>query len=614
MTTKVKSKLRKEFNRTYLARDFDAIRNHLIEQASIYFPDKIRDFSEPSVGGMLVELAATVGDAMSFYMDHQFRELDPLQAVEPANIENHLRNAGVKIFHASPAVIEADLTIRVPVEFINGEAKPKRSSLPTFLQQSVFKSSNGTKFNLVNDVNFSDLDANGDYVASYYVDTVDPNNVPLTVQMTRRVTLVSGEETSESFNIADTHVPFRELTLSNTNVTDILSITDSDGESYYEVDSLSQDMVFSEVDNTSGDSSVVRKNLEIIPATRRFIVFNSSITRTTTIRFGSGDVSVLDDDIIPDPSELSLPLYGKKTFANFSIDPNSLLKTQTLGISPRNTTLTVRYRYGGGLNHNIDANTLREVSSLSLEFRNKPTADDALFVRRNISINNESPASGGQEAPDLEFLKTLIPSARNAQSRIVSKQDLLSRLYTMPAQFGRVFRASIADNPVNPMSLMVYATCLDSEGKLTVAPDTLKLNISKYLNEFRLISDAYDVLDARIINFGITYEVYLEKSANRVATIQAINRRLSESLNQKFFQIDQPLIIDDIVNIIINMPSVIALSDLRVYPLTGIVEDREYSYARFSFESSTKKGIIRGPVGSIFEMKYPNNDIIGSAV
>jgi hypothetical protein len=184
----------------------------------------------------------------------------------------------------------------------------------------------------------------------------------------------------------------------------------------------------------------------------------------------------------------------------------------------------------------------------------------------------------------------------------------------LPAQFGRVFRASIADNPVNPMSLLVYVACLDSESKLTSAPDSLKLNLSKYLNEFRLISDAYDVLDARIINFGITYEVYLEKSANRTATVQSINRRISESLNQKYFQIDQPLIIDDIVNIIINSNGVIALSNLRVYPINGIVENREYANTRFSFESSTKKGIIRGPVGSIFELKYSNNDIIGSAV
>jgi hypothetical protein len=614
MSTKVKSKLRKEFNRTYLARDFDSIRNHLIEQAAIYFPDKIRDFSEPSVGGLLVELAATVGDAMSFYMDHQFRELDPLLAVEPANIENHLRNAGVKIFHASPATVEADLAIKVPVEFVNDIPKPKKSSLPTMMQQSVFKSSNGVSFTLVDNINFAELDSTGEYVASYTVDTVDTNNVPLTMRMTRSVTLVSGQEVSESFNIADNHVPFRELTLANTNVTDILSVTDSDGENYYEVDSLSQDTVFTEVDNVSDDAALVRKNLEIIPATRRFVVFKSNITKTTTIRFGSGDASILDDDIVPDPSELSLPLYGKKTFSAFSIDPNSLLQTQTLGISPRNTTITVRYRYGGGLNHNVDANTVREVSTISLEFRNNPEPDEALFVRRNISINNPTAASGGQEAPDLQFLKGLIPSARNAQSRVVTKNDLLSRIYTLPAQFGRVFRASIADNPVNPMSLLVYVACLDLEGKLTVAPDALKLNLSKYLNEFRLISDAYDVLDARIINFGITYEVYLEKSANRTSTVQSINRRLSEALNQKYFQIDQPLIIDDIVNIIINSNGVIALSDLRVYPINGIVEDREYANTRFSFESSTKKGIIRGPVGSIFELKYSNNDIIGSAV
>lgn len=614
MVMKVKNKLRKEFNRTYLARDFDSIRNHLIEQAFIYFPDKIKDFSEPSVGGLLIELAATVGDAMSFYMDHQFKELNPLQAVEPKNIENHLRNAGVKIFHASPAAVEADLTIKVPVEFIEGNPKPKKSCLPIFLQQSSFKSSNGIIFNLVEDVNFSDVDINGEYTANYVVDTIDANNVPLTMRMTKKVILVSGQETVENFNIPDNHVPFRELVLSNTNVTEVISVTDSDGENYYEVDSLSQDTVFTEVDNTSNDALLIRKNLEIIPATKRFVILNSNSTKTTTLRFGSGDVNVLDDDIIPDPSELSLPLYGKKTFSKFSIDPNSLLKTQTLGISPRNTTISVRYRYGGGINHNIDTNTLREILSLSLEFRNKPEADDALFVRRNISINNDAPASGGQEAPDLEILKTLISSAKNAQSRIVTKQDLLSRLYTMPAQFGRVFRAGISDNPINPLSILVYITCLDNEGKLTIAPDSLKINISKYLNEFRLISDAYDVLDAKIINFGITYEVYLEKNANRINTIQIINRRLTESLNQKFFQIDQPLIIDDIVNIIINTVGVISLSDLRVYPITDIIDDRQYSNIRFPFDSSTKKGIIRGPVGSIFEMKYPNNDIIGSAV
>jgi hypothetical protein len=183
----------------------------------------------------------------------------------------------------------------------------------------------------------------------------------------------------------------------------------------------------------------------------------------------------------------------------------------------------------------------------------------------------------------------------------------------MPAQFGRVYRASIAPNPTNPLAALLYIISLDRNGNMTVSPDTLKKNISLYLNEFRLISDALDVLDTQIINFGVKYSVIVTKDANKTQVLQDINNRLSEAMQKKFFQIDQPLVIDDITNIIINTHTVISLVDLKVFPRTGLVEDRNYSSSTFPFLRSTKNGIIFGPVGSIFELKFPEHDVIGSA-
>ena len=216
--------------------------------------------------------------------------------------------------------------------------------------------------------------------------------------------------------------------------------------------------------------------------------------------------------------------------------------------------------------------------------------------------------------PEIDFLRAMIQSSRNSQARTVTREDLLSRIYTLPAEFGRVFRVGLADNPTNPLALLMYVTSLDRNGNLAPAPDTLKENLSKYLNEYRLISDAIDVLDCSVINYGVSYEVMLNKTANKQLTLQNINRRITDALQIRFFQIDQPLIIDDILNLIINTDGVISLTDLQVYPLTGEKDTRAYSTFSFPFESSLKNGILRGPLGSIFELKFPEHDIVGHAI
>lgn len=617
MSTKIKNKLKQGSNRSFLAKDFEAFRTELIGQAKIFFPDKIKDFSEPSVGGMLVDLAAAVGDTMAFYLDHQFKELDPQSAVEIGNIETHLRNAGVKIVGAAPSVVKVSISVKVPADLnvITGLYEPRMSALPVVLEATTLKADNGVIFNLTEDLEFSKKNVAGDLIATPNFVTFNAAGNPSECELTIDTFAISGQETQENIAIGDAHVPFREITLSNKDVSEILSVKDTDGNVYYEVESLSQDTVFVPVDNTSlDDFDLVPKTLEIIPAPRRFTKQTSISSRLTTIRFGSGNSQALDDDIIPDPSELSLELYGKKSFSKFSIDPNSLLGSQTLGMSPRATTLKILYRHGGGLRHNIDTETLKTVSNLAIEFRKSPNPADALAARQTIRCINKEQARGAANSPTIEDLRGLIQSARNAQSRTVTRDDLLSRIYTLPAKFGRVFRVGLGENPTNPLSLLMYIISLDNNGNLFTSPDQLKNNLSKYLNEFRLISDAIDIIDASVINLGVQYEVYIDKNANKQSTLQTLNRRIADAFDLKYFQIDQPMIIDDIVNIIINTDGVISLTDLKIYPITGIKDNRRYSDFSFPFEASTKKGIIRPPAGSIFELKFPEHDIKGYAV
>ena len=615
MAIDVKKKLRKERNRTFLAKDFDSFRAELLTYARTYFPDKIQDFSEASLGGLLLDMVSFVGDSLSFYLDHQFTELNPLTATERRNILLHLRNAGVKTVGSSPASTQIKFYIRVPAEQApDGSYRPKTSCLPVIRAGTTCTAVTGIRFNLTDDLDFAETDDRGLPLANTSVLSSSSTGDPLDYVMSLEGLCISGEETIDGYGLSNQHVPFRELTLTNVDISDIIAVTDSDGNEYYQVETLSQDTVYRAIENHGPDGLMVSMNLEIVPAPRRYTSAFDPITRLTTIRFGSGNADTLDDDIVPDPSELSLPLYGKKHFSRFSIDPNSLLQTQTLGISPRGTTVNVRYRYGGGLNHNVAAGSIRNLGTLNIQFENFPTSSDAQAVRASIELRNMEPARGGDIAPSLEDLRTRIPSAKQMQSRIVSRQDLISRIYTMPNTFGRVFRAGISDNPINPLAAQLYIISRDRSGNLTRSPDALKLNLSKYLNDFRLISDAIDILDARVANFEVRFGIMTAPTANKGGVVQSVISRLRSILRVENFQIDQPIVIDDMINIIINTPGVVSLISLDVLSRNGTEQNRTYSDFYFDYESATRNKIITAPRGTMFELKYPDFDIVGTAV
>ena len=610
MAIDAKKQLKNATKRNYLARDFQSFRNELYSHARLFFSDKIQDFTEPGLGGLLLDMAAYVGDTMSFYLDHQFNELNWSTAVENRNIKRHLRNAGVKARGANPAVAMVKLYLEIPAESVDGEITPKRNLLPTVQAATTFVSKDGVPFSLTSDVDFSEKDSAGNYLYESIVVETDDFSNPTSFVVIRNGLVISGVRKEESFPIPNTSSPFRKITLPDESVTSIISVKDSDGNDFYEVESLSQDTIFKRVENVSIDRDDVSYNLEVVPAPRRFISQYDYDTKLTSIQFGSGDALTTDNDLLPDPSELALPLYGKKTFSRFSLDPNKLMQTQTLGLSPRNTTLTVSYRAGGGLKHNVAADMIKTVTRLFLKFPQNAKASEAAIVRSSIDVTNPLPAMDGDRAPTLEDLRSQIPAARNSQSRIITKPDLIARIYTLPNEFGRVFRVGIRPNPINSLASQIFIVSRARDGTLKMSSDTLKKNLRIYLNEFRAVSDAYDILDARIINFGIRIDVVAHPDSNKGQVAQGIISNLANLLALKNMQIDQPIASADIMNSILNSNGVVSLIDFDIVNLSGTIEDRVYSDVSFNVDANTMQRMVVGQPGSIFELKFPANDIV----
>lgn len=606
-------------DRKYLNKTFNALRSDLLTYARSYYGDRIKDFSDASIGGLFLDMAAYVGDVTSFYMDHQFTELDPLDAVETINIERHLKNSGVPIVGSSPAVSYVNFTIVVPA-LQDDTSKPNSSLLPTIRQGTSVTSDSGIVFNLIEDIDFTKLSANGNYVASMQVARTNSANIPTAYYMTLPGLCLSGFYETETFGIGTTFVPFRRITLSNANVTDIVSVSDSSGNSYVEVNDLSEDVVFRGILNRGTDGELVKENLGIYPAPYRFKKEVDLGTRLTTLVFGGGSADTFDDDVVPDPSEFALPLYGKRTFPIASINPSSLLRTKTLGVATTNTTLTITYRWGGGLDHNVEAGAIQDIQTLVMEFPNSPSAYEASSVRSSVTVTNPSVASGGEDPPTVDELRIQIPQIKNSQARIVTKEDLLARVYTMPSNFGRVFRASIRSNPNNPLASQLFIISRDANSNLIVSPDALKDNLKVYLNQYRMISDAIDILDAGVINLRLDFEIVVDAATNKQIVLQNVLKNLKSYFNIKNFSIDQPIITSDIVSVIFKAPGVVSINNrpnnqmLKFTNITGNVNNKQYSNLGFDVISNTVKGMIIPPNGAIFELRYPDTNIVGTVI
>lgn len=613
MATTSKNQLQNIRPRSYLSRDFDSFRATLLDYARQYYPNRIQDFSEASIGGLFLDMAAYVGDNMSFYLDHLYNELHYDTAVEPSSIERALINSSIPINGASPAIVVATVYLEIPVEN-PGDEDPNVNLLPIIKEGTTFISENSVIFTLLEDMEFLIDESNdGNYVlnpiAEKKIGKTNANNQVLSYIISLNGQCVSGAVTTQSVAIGNFQ-PFRNISLSNANVTEVISVQDSLGNTYYEVGSLTHDVVYKNVLNTASDNNLVKDTLRPIPAPYRFVKSTSLLERKTTLTFGGGSADTLEDDVIPDPSEFAMAIPYSKIISRVPVNPEKLLTTNTLGVTASNTTITITYRYGGGLSHNISANSLSGVLSLVIEFPLNPTINLSGAVRNSLEVTNLLPASGGEDALTTEELVALIPTVKNSQERIVTKEDLLARVYTMPSNLGRVFRAAIMPNTNNPLATQLFVISRDNSQKLIQSPDNLKLNLKKYLNTYRMISDSIDILDAKVINLQLKFSVVLDPALNRNLLLAKILNSLQNKFLITNFHINQPIVISEVVNTIYSIQGVIAVENVQFVNVSGVVNNRRYSNDTHDVKAYTKKQIIFPPAGGIFEIRYPEVDII----
>lgn len=614
MARNIKKEVKKHKDVSYLQKDFQSFRSQLEGFARQHYGEKIIDFTDSSIAGLLLDVAAYVGDSMSFYLDHQFNELSLETAIEENNIESHIRQTGVEISGPSAAIVDISIRIKVPAKYDSktNSYLPDPIYIPEILSDSIFQSTSGVEFMLLDTVDFSKKDELGNYAAEIAIFSTNNSNEVTEMTMTMNGLCSSAKKNIENIIIADDHKAFRTITLEKTNISEIISVIDASEDYYYEVESLTQDTVYERFENSRSDMVLVPQRIKMLPAPKRFIKSRSRQSGLTTLRFGSGNEEKFDEDIIPDPSAHAVSLYGdRKTFSKISIDPNALLDTNTLGISPRNTTLAITYRHGGGLDNNVAAGEIQFVKSLITKFNSSIPSSQISEIRGTLSVFNNLPAAGGENQPSLEELRTTAIYAKTSQSRVVTREDLIARVYTLPSNFGRIFRVSVRDNPSNPLSAQLHIVSRDKTGKLIHSPDTLKENLSLYLSQYRIISDAMDILDTKIINLALKYSVNIEVIANPEIVIQSINANLIDYFKIENFQIDQPIMIGDIENIVLNTRGVTSISTIRFLNRQGTFENRQYSPEGYSPNRNLDRGMLFPPRGGIFEFRHPNDDIVG---
>ena len=354
--------------------------------------------------------------------------------------------------------------------------------------------------------------------------------------------------------------------------------------------------------------------LKLRAAPYRFVTEYNVETGKMSLTFGAGETQTFDGDLIPDLGELSIPLYGKDYFTDFAIDPQNFLKTRTLGLSPTNTTLTIKYRVGGGLSTNAGSNTIRSVvQSVFTVGDSSLNAAIVRDVRNSLEVVNPRPVVGGLDEKSIEEVKQLVSANFAAQNRMVGITDFTVRALSMPSRYGSIFRAYARLNPLNKNTIDLHILTKDSSGYVVAPTDDLAQNLKKYLNNFRMVTDVINIAHGEVINVGVRFSVLTNPVSVSSEVLADCLLALKEFFAIDKWQINQPINMTKMYKLISDVPGVLSLISLNFTNLTGTQEGRAYSNASYNILENTANGILYCKENAIFEVKYPNVDIVGTA-
>ena len=609
----------------YLSKDYNSFKDQLMEFAEVYFPNNFNDFSEGNPGMMFMEMAAYVGDVLSYYTDTQLRESLLLLAQEKENLFNLAYAMGYR-----PKVIEAssvnlELFHLIPSTGASGDYSPDFNYALQINPNSTFNSTEGSTFYISNEVDFKVSSSFDPTEISIY--QYDSSNNPEYYLLKKNTTAISGQVKEQTFTCGAAEA-FKTFSLFDTNIISIESITDSDGNEYYEVPYLAQDTIFQQVENVgTNDPELLGFNgetpflLKIIKSSRRFVArFKSN--NQLEIQFGAGNSDKADEQIIPNPDNIGLGIKDGRSKLDTAYDPSNFLMTRAYGQVPSNTTLTVKYLVGGGITSNVNANTITEADTLLIS--NNPNLNGSLlnFVKTSVAVNNPEAAKGGGDGDSIEEIRENTMAQFATQQRTVTKEDYIIRTLSMPSKFGRVAKAYIVQDdqisPLsnefnrirNPLALNLYTLGYDNNKKLTNLNIATKTNLQTYLEQYRMLTDAINIKNAFVINFELDFEITVFKNYNNNEIILNCIAELQDYFDVDKWQINQPIIKSEVENLLTSIVGVQSVESLTFTNKSGTALG--YSQYKYDFEGATRKGVIYPALDpSIFEIKNLDSDIKG---
>ena len=585
----------------YTSRDFATIKRDLIDYAKRYYPDTFQDFSEASFGSLMLDSVSYIGDILSFYLDYQTNESFLDTAVEFNNVLRLGREQGYRYVRSHASFGEVECFVVVPA--VTEGLGPDTTYMPILKKGSKFSTNRGNIFTLIDDIDFS-VSTNEIVVAAVNSTT----GIPESYAVRARGRVTSGEIIRTQVSVGD-YEKFRRVRINDTRLTEVISVFDSQGREYYQVDYLSQNVVYRSVINRNSDSSTVPNIMKPVTVPRRFTVVNER--NRTFLQFGFGSEETIDDNIVLDPSSVVFDRHGRDYTTDFSFDPSKLTETEKLGVVPSNTTLTITYRKNTDSNVNAAARTISVVSDPIMRFANSSTlnSNKRSDVIASLEVDNEFPITGDVKLPSTEELKIRIGNVHAMQNRAVTREDYKTMVYSMPAGFGAIKRCNIVqDRNSFKRNMNLYVVSSLPNGKLSTASNTLKQNLKLWINKNKMISDTIDILDAKIINLGVDFEVVanIDFDPERVLVncVRALRKMFSVHMD-----IGENLIISDISNELSKVSGVASVGSVDVRNIFG----NRYSSVKYDIDRYTTADgkMLFCPENAIFEVKRPGRDIRG---
>ena len=587
----------------YTSREFDSIRSDLINYAKRYYPDTYKDFSQASFGSLMIDTVSYVGDMLSFYLDYQVNETFLDSSVEFDNILRIAKQHGYK--YQGSASTTGKVTFYALIPANSTGLGPDTRYFPILKKNSLVGSSAGSSFILLEDVRFDDP---RNYIVAARVD--ESTGLPTHYAVKAYGDVISGKFDVQTVKIG-AFEKFRKVVLGGNDIVEIISVFDSDGHEYFEVDYLSHDVIYKSVPNRDSNTrdnapSLIRP----FTAPRRFTVERNE--RNVILQFGFGSDSEIASPTLAEPSNVVLQRHAKNYVTDVSFDPSDLLGTDKLGIGPSDTDLTVRLRKNTSDNANVAVGGIKSLVRPLVEF-NSPelaTTSTANDVISSIECHNEEPINGSTAPPSIEEVRRRTLNYFPTQNRAVTSSDYEALSYAMPPEFGSLKRCHLVrDQDSLKRNLNMYVLAEGTDGFLTTANAALKQNLKEWLNRYRMVNDTIDILDAKVVNLGIEFTVLSEGGFNKFDVLESASTALQQKLTRSMF-IGERFSITDIYSILNSARGVADVSSVKVVNKRG----GRYSSTGFnvSLHTSADGRYVSTPDNVAFEIRYPKTDFKGT--